>query len=104
MPRERVTDQQVAMMTRWMELGETWIGIWENKALDSTMLGHRVAVPYDDSLWDRANIGDGGATEDMFRRLGFIPWQYRLQFKVRTVAEAVKILEGEGEADAFKQR
>ena len=66
--------------------GKTWIGIFENKALDSASAGHRIAMFYDTSQWDKASIGD--RAPDMPNQ-GFIGWKYVLVAKVKTVEEAL---------------
>ena len=61
--------------------GETWIGIFENKALDSTGAGHQVAMFFDMSQWDTAVIG-GRAPDTP-------GWKYLLVFKAKTVEDAL---------------
>ena len=63
--------------------GETWIGIFENKALDSASTGHRVAVFFDMSQWDAAEIGSRAPDTSTF-----IGWKYQLIGKAKTVEEA----------------
>tara|TARA_Y100000310_G_scaffold218778_1_gene220087 strand:- start:5015 stop:5299 length:285 start_codon:yes stop_codon:yes gene_type:complete len=64
--------------------GETWIGIFENKALDSANAGHRVAMFFGMDQWDEADIGD--RAPDMSN---FIGWKYQLVCKAKTVDEAM---------------
>ena len=64
--------------------GTTWIGIYENKALDSARAGHRIALFYGLDQWDVTSIGD--RAPDMRGRVG---WRYRLVHKARTVEDAL---------------
>ena len=65
--------------------GETWIGIYENKALDSSNLGRRIALFFDLRDWDGAEIGD--RAPDTPQLTG---WKYLLVHKAKSTDEAVQ--------------
>lgn len=64
--------------------GRTWIGIYENKSLDSKNIGHRVGMFFDIDQWDKAKIGDRAPDVD-----GFLGWKYTLVHKARTAEDAL---------------
>ncbi len=71
--------------------GETWIGIFENQALDSVDAGRRVAMFFDMGQWDAAEIGSRAPDTN-----NFIGWKYRLVCKAKTVDEALDNMNWEG--------
>ena len=64
--------------------GETWIAIYENKALDSANAGHRIALFFDTKQWGAAELGS--RAPDM---PGLVGWKYLLVHKAKTVEDAL---------------
>lgn len=74
------------IMERWLSDGDTWIGVFENHALDSSRLGDKIAIPFSlsDGSWDRAELGD--RAPDTKNRIN---WAYLLVAKCRTIDEVI---------------
>ncbi len=86
MPEQTALEHAKARFEHHLADGETWIGIFENKALDSADAGRRIALFYDTAQWDKADIGD--RAPDMPSQ-GFIGWKYQLVHKAKTVDDAI---------------
>lgn len=75
-------------LTDWVGDGSTLIGVFENVALDSAALGHRVAFPFDDALDERLVIGQTRAPDCR----QFIGWKYILKAKTRDPEVALALV------------
>jgi hypothetical protein len=66
------TDQT---FTRWLSDGSTWIGVFENQDLGHPDVGRRIALPYDDALFEQATVGksDGARPRGDRSRLALHP-------------------------------
>ena len=80
---------------RWLSDGQTWIGVFENRAFDSGNLGHRFALSFWISSFDGAEVGQTRAP-DTAAGMG---WKYILICKTTDATEALEALERELEHD-----
>ncbi|HUT76972.1 MAG TPA: hypothetical protein VM285_04760 [Polyangia bacterium] len=80
-------DSLVSTVSGWLEDGSTIVGVFENVALDSQLLGHRVAFPFELDLADRLILGSTRAPDSA--KLGFIGWRYVLKLKSTDAEEVV---------------
>ena len=83
---------------RWLADGTSWIGVFENQALDSLNRGQRVALQFDDSFWDVANLGSR-CPDINVPPVNGIGWKWLLVAKCKTVAEAMKEVYGDEVAE-----
>ena len=74
---------------KWLVDGKTWVGIFENKALDSANLGERCGLPFDDEYFDEAEIGKMRMPDTKTR----IGWKYILIAKSRDIEEIIRLFE-----------
>src|SRR5580700_4986465 len=42
----KLDEDNEALVRRWFREGQTWVGVFENKALDHSRLGDRVGMPF----------------------------------------------------------
>jgi hypothetical protein len=75
--------------TRWLSDNTTWIGVFENKDLGHIDVGRRIAVPYDISQFEAAQIGVARASDSAIIGLG---WRYVLVAKSHSVEGAIAAL------------
>jgi hypothetical protein len=61
----------------WLSDGDTWVGGFENLALDSVDVCGRVLFPFSNVQWDNGVIGETRAPDTGF----LIGWKYVLQIK-----------------------
>ena len=80
-----------ATFQRWLEDPTTWIGVFENKALDSADCGMRFALAFDVSNLDDATIGETRAP-DTAMGMG---WRYLLVAKCASVEEVMEAMQFE---------
>jgi len=78
----------------WLEDGETFIGVFENQALDSIQCGHRYAMSFWMDQWEQAEVGKTRAPDT---KMG-LGWKYILIGKTDDPDEAIKMLKGEDDA------
>jgi len=71
----------------WMQDGETWIGIFQNQAFDSGDFGQRVAMAFDNSQFEEAEVGKTTAPDN---KAGGLGWKYILVKKCRTAEAAME--------------
>ena len=76
---------------RWLADGQSWIGVFENKALDSGDVGKRVAFVYDIADMDKAEVGKLRAPDS---NVG-VGWKYILIAKATTVDQALALMSPE---------
>lgn len=76
---------------RWLSDGQTCIGVFENKAMDSATAGMRTALSYELSQWDQLVVGKTTAPDSKFGA----GWKFLLVAKCKTTDEALKAMEGE---------
>ena len=79
-----------AMFEKWLADGETWIGIFENHDLGHYDIGRRIAMSFDDSLWDKAELKKTRSPDH--KAIGF-GWRYLLICRTHDVAEAEMFIE-----------
>ena len=95
MPRAKAIplspDSPAVTFARWMRNGDTWIGVFENAALDSADMGRKLALPFDTSLFDGAVIGKDHAPDTSIG----LGWKYILVAKCRSVEEALTAMDDE---------
>lgn len=82
----------IERMKKWLGDGETWIGVFENHALDSECVGMRFAMPFDTAQWDTAVVNKTHAPDSEWYGPG---WKYILIHKSRDVDEVVDLLESD---------
>lgn len=85
------TDNQAEVFKRWLSDGETWIGVFQNQALDSSNRGHRFALSFDMENFGEAEVGKTCAPDTSFG----LGWKYILIAKCLTVEEAVASMKEE---------
>jgi len=76
---------------RWVSDPTTWIGVFENHALDSVNAGHKIALSFDMASFDDAIVGNTRAPDHKAIGTG---WKYVLVCKTRDVDEALTALGG----------
>ena len=74
---------------RWLSDGTTWIGIFENHDLGHPDAARRIALPYDEALFEQATIGKSTAPDRPEIGLG---WRYVLIAKTRDAGEALRLI------------
>jgi len=79
---------------RWLEDSETWIGIFENKNLDHSMRGARIAIPFDVSQFSQAEVGNTKAPDVK----GILGHHYTLVAKCQDIDSTLEALAGEAHA------
>jgi hypothetical protein len=84
-----MADSVIKTFEKWLEDGESWIGVFECHALDSEFVGQRIAFCFDSKQWERAVIGKTRAPDN--RRTG-PGWKFILVAKCETVEDAVRAL------------
>lgn len=85
-----------AKLESYLDDGETFIGVFENMAMDSARHGLRIAFPFDTAQWDDAVIGKTHAPDPSFD----LGWKYILISKTTDVTEAFRILTASPEPGA----
>jgi len=75
---------------RWLSDGDTFIGIFQNHALDSARCGHKIAMPFSMEQWDGAVIGKTRAPDHKSIGLG---WKYLLMWKSTDAEDALSCME-----------
>lgn len=80
---------------RWLSDGETWIGVFENHAMNSATHGARFALSFDNSQYDAAEVGKTRAPDT---RMG-LGWKYILAGKYRSAEEAYAAVFSEEEVE-----
>lgn len=73
----------------WLTDGVTWVGGFENADLGHHDIGNRVLLPFDDDVFDRAEIGRTTAPDGESYGMG---WRYLLRLKTRDADEAIRWL------------
>ena len=90
-PREKELEQfkehAKARFEHHLADGETWIGIFENRALDSADAGRRVAMFFGMDQWDATELGSRAPDTP-----SFIGWKYGLVVKAKTSEEALEAM------------
>lgn len=89
---ETLTPEQQKMLDtfrRWTSDPDTWIGCFQNVALDSADLGRKVCFQYDRAQWDKATVGKDKAPDHPRYGLG---WRYILQVKTYDPEEALAFM------------
>jgi hypothetical protein len=81
-------------MERWLEDGDTWIGVFQNRDLSSSDCGRTIALPFSlsDGSYEKAEIGKARAP-DTSAGLG---WRYILIGKATSADEAISFFNTEG--------
>ena len=74
---------------KWLADGETWVGVFENKALDSASLGERCGLCFDNMCFEEAEIGKMRMPDTKIR----VGWRHILIAKSRDVDEIVNLIE-----------
>ncbi len=85
-------DNQAEVFKRWLSEPGDWIGVFQNQALDSSLLGHKFALRFGVEQWDHAEIGKTRAPDTQFG----MGWKYILIAKCQTIESAVEAMK-EGE-------
>jgi len=75
---------------RWLSDGESWIGVFENKALDSGSAGTRIAGCFDKDQWEQANLGDRCPDGLTFAHNYGAGWKFLLVAKCTSIDEAME--------------
>ena len=78
---------------RWLEDEGDWIGVFENKALDSATCGQRCAIPFTQEGWDQAVVGKTSAPDMQVPPISGIGWKFILIGKCKTKDEVLVLLE-----------
>ncbi len=84
-----VSETTTQTFTRWLSDGETWIGIFENHDLGHPDIGRRIALSFELSVIDMAEVGKQRAPDS---KLG-MGWRYILIGKALTTQEAIAMMD-----------
>ena len=70
---------------RWLSDGSSWIAIFENQDLSHRDRGRRIAMVYDNSIYDKAEIGKLSPPDSLQVGMG---WRYKLVAKAKDADRA----------------
>ena len=77
----------LAKVREWLSDGCTWVGCFENADLGHPNIGQRILLPYDDDVFEKAELRKTPAPDSGSYGLG---WRYLLELKTRDAVEAAR--------------